>query len=93
MRTDAGGEGHLTATIDAHQRLKTNAPDVSQAYPSTFFAKYCILITNICALPTLPREQSVLKVFNFVIAKIFATTEITEFREIRPKFRRNFFRD
>ena len=31
------------------------------------------------------------KVFNFVIAKISATTEITEFREIRLKFRRNFF--
>ena len=33
------------------------------------------------------------EVFNFVIAKISATTEITEFREIRSKFRRNFFRD
>jgi len=33
------------------------------------------------------------KVFNFGIAKISATTEITEFCEIRPKFRRNFFRD
>ena len=30
------------------------------------------------------------KVFNFGIAKISATTEITEFREIRPKFRQNF---
>jgi hypothetical protein len=30
------------------------------------------------------------KVFNFVIAKISVTTEITEFRKIRPKFRRNF---
>jgi hypothetical protein len=28
--------------------------------------------------------------FNFVIAKISVTTEITEFREIRPKFRRIF---
>ena len=33
------------------------------------------------------------KVFNFVIAKISATTEITEFRKIRPKFCRNSFRD
>ena len=33
------------------------------------------------------------KVFNFGIAKISATTEITEFREIRPKFRQNYFRD
>jgi len=31
------------------------------------------------------------KVFNFGIAKISATTEIIEFREIRPKFRRIFF--
>ena len=35
----------------------------------------------------------VIKVFNFVIAKISATTEIIEFREIRLKFRRIFFRD
>jgi hypothetical protein len=34
-----------------------------------------------------------LKDFNFVISKISVTTEITEFREIRLKFRRNFFRD
>jgi len=33
------------------------------------------------------------KVFNFGIAKISVTTEITEIREIRLKFRRNFFRD
>ena len=33
------------------------------------------------------------KVFNFGIVKISATTEITEFRKIRPKFRRIFFRD
>jgi len=31
--------------------------------------------------------------FNFGITKISATTEITEFREIRPKFRQNLFRD
>jgi len=33
------------------------------------------------------------KVFNFGITKISATTEITEFREIQPKFRQNIFRD
>ena len=33
------------------------------------------------------------KVFNIGIVKISATTEITKFREIRPKFRRIFFRD
>jgi hypothetical protein len=31
---------------------------------------------------------SLTKDFNFVIAKISVTTELTEFREIRPKFRR-----
>ena len=31
-------------------------------------------------------EMNVTKVFNFGIAKISATTEITEFREISPKF-------
>jgi hypothetical protein len=38
-------------------------------------------------------KQVATKDFNFVIAKISVTTEITEFREIQPKFRRNFFRD
>ena len=33
------------------------------------------------------------EVFNFGIAKILVTTEITEFCEIQPKFRQNFFRD
>jgi hypothetical protein len=33
------------------------------------------------------------KDFNFVIAKISVTTKITEFHEIWPKFRRNFFID
>jgi hypothetical protein len=36
---------------------------------------------------------SLTKDFNFVIAKISVTTEITEFRKIRLKFRRNIFRD
>jgi hypothetical protein len=41
--------------------------------------------------PTLIEITS--KDFNFVIAKFSVTTKITEFREIRPKFRRIFFRD
>jgi hypothetical protein len=33
------------------------------------------------------------KIFNFGIAKILATIEITEFDKIRLKFHRNFFKD
>jgi hypothetical protein len=33
------------------------------------------------------------QVFNFGIAKISPSTEITKFNEIRPKFRRFFFAD
>jgi hypothetical protein len=40
-----------------------------------------------CTIEDRTAEINWSKDFNFIIAKISVTTEITEFREIRPKFR------
>jgi len=50
-------------------------------------------VSSFSTVPIQTDISTTRKVFNFVIVKISATTEITEFREIRPKFHRNFFRD
>jgi len=48
------------ARLSYQPLLKPNAPNVSQAYPSTTFAEYCMLITNICAPSTYHRGQRLL---------------------------------
>jgi hypothetical protein len=88
-----GGERITTATATTFNRnSKKNqhedsriSLDSSRRTPTD--RRFAPLPNNILA------GYVVTKDFNFVIAKISVTTEITEFREIRPKFRRIFFRD